>query len=51
MKTIHEFLRKVASIYQRDWDERLPVFLHAYRISIHETTSLTPGGSFDCPVT
>jgi len=30
VKTIEEHLRKVVSTYQRDWDERLPIFLLAY---------------------
>jgi hypothetical protein len=42
VKTIEEHLRKVVSTHQRDWDERLPIFLLAYRASTHETTSVTP---------
>jgi len=38
VKTIEEHLRKVVSTHQRDWDERLPIFLLAYRASTHETT-------------
>jgi hypothetical protein len=30
-KTIEEHLRKVVSAHQRDWDERLPIFLLADR--------------------
>ena len=40
--TIKEHLRKVVSTHQRDWDERLPIFLLAYRASTHETTRVTP---------
>ena len=39
---IDDHLRKVASTYKWDWDERLPIFLLAYRASIHETTGVTP---------
>ena len=42
MKTIEEYLRKVISIHQWDWDERLSIFLLAYRASTHETTGVTP---------
>ena len=42
VKTIEEHLRKVVSTHQRDWDERLPIFLLAYRASTHETTGVTP---------
>jgi hypothetical protein len=42
VKTAEEHLRKVVSTHQRDWDERLPIFLLAYRESTHETTGMTP---------
>jgi hypothetical protein len=42
VKTIEEHLRKVVSSNQRDWDERIPIFLLAYRASTHETTGVTP---------
>ncbi|XP_033607654.1 uncharacterized protein LOC117282386 [Cryptotermes secundus] len=42
VKTIEEHLRKIVASHQRDWDERLPLFLLAYRASIHDTTGLTP---------
>jgi hypothetical protein len=32
----------VVSTHQRDWDERLPIFLLAYRASTHDTTGMTP---------
>jgi hypothetical protein len=41
VKTVEEHLRKVVSAHQRDWDERIPIFLLAYR-SIHEATVATP---------
>jgi hypothetical protein len=42
IKTIEEHLRKVVASHQRDWDERLPLFLLAYKASTHDTTGLTP---------
>jgi hypothetical protein len=42
VKTVEEHLRKVVSTHQRDWDERLPIFLLAYRGSTHDTTGMTP---------
>jgi alcohol dehydrogenase YqhD (iron-dependent ADH family) len=30
VRTIEKYLRKVVSTHQRDWDERLPIFLLAY---------------------
>lgn len=42
MKTVEEHLRKVVSAHQRDWDERLPTFLLAYRASSHDTKGMTP---------
>jgi hypothetical protein len=38
IKTAQKHLRKVAETKQRDWDERIPQFLLAYRASIQETT-------------
>jgi hypothetical protein len=38
VKTVVEHLRKVFSTHQRDWDERMSVFLLAYRASTHDTT-------------
>jgi hypothetical protein len=42
MKTIEDHLRKVVSNHQRDWDERLPTVLLAYRASTQENTVVTP---------
>ena len=42
VKTIEELLRKVVSTHQRNWNERLSLFLLAYRASTHETTGVTP---------
>jgi len=41
VKTIKEHLRKVVSSHQRDWDERLPIFLMTNLVSTHETTGVT----------
>jgi hypothetical protein len=41
-KTVEEHIRKVVASHQRDWDERLPFILLAYRASTHDTTGLTP---------
>ncbi|KAJ4437535.1 hypothetical protein ANN_17680 [Periplaneta americana] len=42
IKTVEEHLRKVVSNHQRDWDARVPLFLFAYRASVHDTTGMTP---------
>jgi hypothetical protein len=42
IKTVEEHLRKVVASHQRDWDERLPLFLLTYRASTHDTKGLTP---------
>jgi hypothetical protein len=54
-KTVEEHLRKVISMHQKDWDERLPIFLLAHRTSSHKTTcTMSPawcmGESYICPV-
>ena len=41
VKTIEEHLRKVVSTHQRYWDERIPIFLLAYRASTREATGVT----------
>jgi hypothetical protein len=41
-KTIKDHLRKVVASHQRDWDERLHLFLLDYRASTHDTMELTP---------
>jgi hypothetical protein len=40
IKTVEEHLRKVVASYQRDWDERLRLFLLAYWASTHDTYRL-----------
>jgi transposase InsO family protein len=42
VKTIEEHLRKVVTSNQRDWDEKFPFCLLAFRASTHDTTGLTP---------
>jgi hypothetical protein len=42
VKTVEEHLRKVVSTHQRDWDERLPIFLLAYRASTQDITGIAP---------
>jgi hypothetical protein len=46
MKTIEDQLRKVILMHQRDWDERLPIFLLAKRASTHENTGSAPDSMF-----
>jgi hypothetical protein len=42
IKMVKQHLQKFVTSHQRDWDARLPIFLLAYRASIHDTTGLTP---------
>jgi transposase InsO family protein len=42
VKTIEENLQKVVTNNQRDWDEKLPLFLLSYTASTHDTMGLTP---------
>jgi hypothetical protein len=42
IKTVEEHLWKVVASHQRDWDEKLPFILLAYRASTYDTTGLTP---------
>ena len=41
-RTIEDMLSKFVSTNQRDWDEYLPLFLLAYRSSVHESIKQTP---------
>ena len=41
-RTILRHLSKVVADHQRDWDQHLPLFLMAYRSSVHETTGHSP---------
>jgi hypothetical protein len=42
VKTSEKHVTKVFSCNQRDWDERISLFLLSYRVSTHETTGVTP---------
>jgi hypothetical protein len=42
VNAVDEHLRMVASTHQRDWHERRPIFLLAYRASTYETIGTTP---------
>src|SRR6185436_3078350 len=41
-RTLNTMLGKVVETSQRDWDERLPGVMAAYRASRHETTGFSP---------
>jgi transposase InsO family protein len=43
VKTIEEHLWKVVASNQRDWDEKLPLFLLAYRASTQRHYGIDPG--------
>src|SRR5664279_236527 len=45
-RTLNSMLGKVVSDNQRDWDERLPLVLAAYRASPHSSTGFTPNRLF-----
>jgi hypothetical protein len=45
-RTLNSMLGKVVKDSQRDWDERLPFVLAAYRASTHESTGFTPNQLF-----
>jgi len=45
-RTLNAMLGKVVSSSQRDWDERLPAVLAAYRSSPHESTGFSPNRLF-----
>jgi hypothetical protein len=42
IKTFEEHLRKVVASHEREWDEKLPLFLLAYSATTHVTTGLAP---------
>jgi len=44
--TLNSMLGKVVSESQRDWDERLPTMLAAYRPSVHSSTGFSPNRLF-----
>jgi hypothetical protein len=41
-RTLNSMLAKFVAENQRDWCERVPVVMAAYRASVHETTGYTP---------
>jgi transposase InsO family protein len=41
-RTLNTMLAKVVCDNQRDWDERVPLVMSAYRGSVHETTGYSP---------
>ena len=45
-RTLNSMLGKVVSESQRDWDERLPTVLAAYRASVHSSTGFSPNRLF-----
>ena len=45
-RTLNSMLGKVVSDSQRDWDERLPAVMAAYRSSRHESTGFSPNKLF-----
>jgi len=45
-RTMNSMLGKVVSESQRDWDERLPLVMAAYRASPHSSTGFTPNHLF-----
>jgi len=45
-RTLNSMLGKVTQENQRDWDERLPFVLAAYRATVHSSTGFTPNKVF-----
>lgn len=45
-RTLNSMLAKAINESQRDWDERLPIVLAAYRATPHESTGLSPNKLF-----
>jgi len=45
-RTLNSMLGKAVGESQRDWDERLPLVLAAYRATPHESTGLSPNKLF-----
>jgi len=45
-RTLNTMLGKVVSDTQRDWDDKLPAVMAAYRASPHESTGYTPNRLF-----
>jgi len=45
-RTLNTTLEKVVSNTQRNWDDKLPAVMEAYRASLHETTGYSPNRLF-----
>ena len=45
-RTLNTMLGKVVKESQRDWDDRLPAVMAAYRASLHEATGFSPNRLF-----
>jgi len=45
-RTLNSMLGKVVSESQRDWDDKLPSVMAAYRVSPHSSTGFTPNRLF-----
>ena len=45
-RTLNTILGKLVAVNQRDWDERLPYALLAYRATTHSSTGFTPNKLF-----
>ena len=45
-RTLNSMLAKATNESQRDWDDRLPLVLAAYRATPHESTGMTPNKIF-----
>jgi transposase InsO family protein len=41
-RTLNQMLAKCIACNQRDWDQRLPFVMAAYRATVHESTGYTP---------
>ena len=41
-RQLEQHLSKVVDENQTDWDQRIPLFLMAYRSSVHDTNGMTP---------
>ena len=41
-RSLEQHLSKVVDENQTDWDQRIPLFLMAYKSSVHDTTGMAP---------
>jgi hypothetical protein len=42
MRTIKDMLSSFVGTRQKDWDKYIPLIMMAYRLSVNETTGVTP---------